>query len=335
MPANAKADRIRIVVPDDFPVVATGSAAEGRLRALGDVTVFTERGADREDELARRITDADIVFSLRAHARFTSGVLAASPRLRMLSIWGTGTDNVDLVACRARNVTVTNTPGVNAHAVAEHAVALMLAITRRIPAMDAEVRAGKWPRGLLEQLEGKTLGLIGLGAIGSRVAALAVPFGMKLLASTWGPDAGRSAAVGSKHVPIDTLLRESDIVSLHLMLSSETNGYLGRERIGLMKQSAYLVNTARAGLVDREALLDALQNGRIAGAALDVFHEEPIASGDPLLSLPNVVLTPHNAGMTQHVIDAGLRRAVENVELFLLGTPRDVVSVATGAGRAS
>jgi D-3-phosphoglycerate dehydrogenase len=314
-----------IVVPDDFPPVLTGSRADEQLRNLGNVVTFTERGADQELELIRRIGDADIVVNIRAHARITERVLSACPRVRLVSVWGTGTDHIDIAACRARGVTVANTPGVNANAVAEHTMALMLAITRRIPPMDAAVRAGQWPRGLLVQLEGKTLGLVGLGAIGRRVAALAAPFGMRLLASTLGPDAGRAEAARATHVPIEQLLGESDIVSLHLRLSAQTAGYINRERLALMKRSAYLVNTARAGLVDREALVDALRDGRLAGAGLDVFHEEPMPANDPMLALDNVVLTPHDAGTTQEVIDVGLRATVENVERFLQGTPVNVV----------
>jgi len=202
-------------------MVLSGSAAEQRLRMLGDVTIHTERGADRETELVRRISDADAVLSLRAHARYSARVLDACPHLRMISIWGTGTDNVDLPACAARGVVVRNTPGLNAHAVAEHTLALILAIARRVPQLDAELRAGQWPRMLLVQLEGKTLGLVGLGAIGRRVAELARPFGMRLLATTWGADAGRSAAAGAQHVPLESLLAESDVVSVHLRLGAE------------------------------------------------------------------------------------------------------------------
>jgi phosphoglycerate dehydrogenase-like enzyme len=310
---------MKIVVPDDFPVVLTGSPAERRLRALGDVTIYNERGAEQETELMRRIGAADIVVSLRAYTRFSESALTTCPSVKMISIWGTGTDNVDLAACRRRGVTVGHTPGVNAHAVAEHTLALMLAVTRRIPSLDRDVRSGQWPRGLLVQLEGKTLGIVGLGAIGRRVAALAAPFGARLLAATWGPDAGRAAAVGARHAPIETLLQESDVVSLHLRLSAETETVINRARLALMKPGAFLVNTARGRLVDREALVDALRHGRLAGAALDVFHEEPIAASDPLLTLPNVILTPHNAGMTQEVIDVGLLQTVENVRRFLQG----------------
>src|SRR6185503_2833596 len=203
---------VRIVVADDFPSVFAGSSAEAPARALGRLTIYSERGADQEVELIRRVSDADVAVNIRAYSRFTERVLAACPRLRLISIWGTGTDHVDLAACRARGVTVTNTPGVNAHAVAEHTLGLMLAITRRIPTMDRETRAAQWPRAQLVQLEGKTVGLIGLGAIGGRVAQLLGPFGVHILATTYGPDGGRAAKVGARHVPVETLLRESDIV---------------------------------------------------------------------------------------------------------------------------
>ena len=167
------------------------------------------------------------------------------------------------------------------------------------------------------QLQGKTLGIIGLGAIGRRVATLATAFGMRVLATTWGPDNGRAALAGAQHATLETLLGESDIVSMHLRLNAETNGFLDRERLALMKPSSFLINTARGALVDRDALIAVLRDGRIAGAGLDVFHDEPIGADDPLLSLPNVVLTPHNAGTTAEVIDLGLAHAVENVARFV------------------
>jgi D-3-phosphoglycerate dehydrogenase len=307
-----------IVVPDDFPPVLTGTPAETELRALDpSVRIFTERGADDEAELIRRIGDAACVVNIRAHAHFSERVIDACSSLRMISVWGSGLDHVDLAACARRGIAVRNTPGVNAHAVAEHTMALMLAVMRRIPQLDARVRAGEWPRGLSAQLEGKTLGIVGLGAVGSRVAELARAFGMTLLVTTAGADRGRAAALGARHVSLDDLLRESDVITLHLRSSAETKGILGRAQFALLKPTAYVVNTARGALIDRGALLDALQHERIAGAALDVFDEEPLPGGDALRSLPNVVLTPHNAGVTQEVIAEGLRRAVDNVRQFL------------------
>jgi phosphoglycerate dehydrogenase-like enzyme len=312
---------MRIVVPDDFPAVFTGSAAEARLRSLGDVRIFTERGADDERELARRIGDAEAVVNIRAHARFTAGVLEASPSLRLISVWGTGTDHIDLDACRARDIAVTNTPGVSAHAVAEHTIALMLAVARRIPALDRGVRDGTWPRGQIDQLEGKTIGVVGLGAIGRRVAALATAFGMRVLAWTATSDQGRASSVGAELTPLNELLAAADFVTLHLRLSPATENLIGANRLALMKPGAYVINTARAALVDRDALVDALTTKRIAGAALDVFHDEPLPATDPLAALPNVVLTPHNAGMTREVIAAGLDLAVSNVADFLATAP--------------
>lgn len=318
-----------IVVPDDFPSVFSGTAAAQRARELGTLTIHSERGADQEVELARRIATADAVLALRAYSHFTPPVLDAAPRLRLISLWGTGTDSVDLDACRRRGITVTNTAGVNAHAVAEHALALMLAVARRIPSLDAGVRAGEWPRGRLIGLEGKTLGVIGLGATGRRMTAIGVTLGMRVLIYTATDDAGRAAAQGGTAVPIDQLLRESDVVSLHLRLTTETDGFLNRERLRMMKRGAILINTARGKLVDRDALLDALKTDRLGGAGLDVFHDEPLSPDDPLLEFSNTVLTPHNAGATQEVIEAGLQRAVENVERYLRGEPSNVVVGAT------
>ncbi len=171
-----------IVVPDDFPSVFERSPAHERAAKLGDLRVFSQRGADAEDELIRRIDRARIAINIRAHARFTEGVFAACPRLELVSIWGTGTDNVDLGAAGRRGVTVCNTPGVNAFAVAEHTIALMLATGRKIPRIDRELRGGTWPREMLTQCLGKTLGVFGTGTIGARVIALGRALGMQVLA---------------------------------------------------------------------------------------------------------------------------------------------------------
>jgi D-3-phosphoglycerate dehydrogenase len=316
---------LKIVVPDDYPQVFAGTPAETALRALGDVSVFTLRGADDPTEAARRIGSADAALVLRAHCHVTQAVLDACPRLRMVSIWGSGTDNVDLAACRVRGITVTNTPGVNAHAVAEHTLALMLAVARKIPVVDQDLRAGGWERGVNIQLEGKTLGLVGLGRIASRVAELAKAFGMKLVAHSLRPDEGRAAALGARPVSIEELLAESDFVSLHLRHNTETEGFLGRERIARMKPTAFVINTARGRVVDEDALVDALGEGRIAGAGLDVFRTEPLPAGHPLTTLANVVITPHNAGNTPEVIEAGLARAVQNVADWMHGKAANVV----------
>ena len=306
-----------IVVPDDFPSVFEGSEAHERAKALGEVRVFRERGAEDEAELARRIDDSTVAVNIRAYARFSDAVLARCPKLRLVAIWGTGTDNVDLDAAARRGVTVCNTPGANAIAVAEHAITLMLAVARRIPGIDREMRSGAWPRDMLVQLHGKTLGVFGTGAIGARVAELGRAFGMDVLA--W------SARQGSAADKRDILTR-ADFVSLHLRLTPETRGFIGAREFGLMKRGAVLVNTGRGGLVDRQALHEALAGGRLGGAGLDVFHDEPLAGGDPLLGIAHTVLSPHNAGQTAEVRRDGLLKVIENVECFLAGRPANTVS---------
>ena len=316
---------VTICVPDDFPSVFEGTIAHERAKALGEVRVHAARGADDEAELIRRIDRARVVINIRAHARFTEGVFAACRNLRMVSIWGTGTDNVDLDAAGRHGVTVTNTPGTNAFAVAEHTLALMLALARRIPRIEREMREGKWPRELLTQLVGKTVGVFGTGTIGARVLTLTRAIGMEPLAWSLRGQPERVAALGARPASKEDILKEADVVTLHLRLIPETRGFLGRRELGSMKRSALLVNTARGALVEREALLDALSQGKIAGAALDVFHDEPLKAGDPLLGRDNVVLSPHNAGQTPEVIRDGLLRAVQNVEGFLAGRASDVV----------
>ena len=318
-------ERVSIVVPDDFPSVFKGTDAHTRAAALGEVTVFSERGADQEDELIRRIGRARVAINIRAHAKFTEPVFRACPALKLISVWGTGVDNIDLHAAGWNGVTVCNTPGLNANAVAEHALALMLAVARRVPALDRAMRGGEWPRELLTQLFGKTLGVFGLGAIGSRVATMGKALGMNVLAWSARGDTGRARAQGARPASKEEILREADVVTLHVRLATETRGFLGRKELSLMKPTAILVNTGRGALVDREALLDALRGQKILGAGLDVFHEEPLKPDDPILTLPNVVLSPHVAGQTPEVIRDGLLRAVENVEHFLKGSPTDVV----------
>lgn len=306
-----------IVVPDDFPSVFEGSAAHERARALGETRVYTERGAEDETELARRVGNAAVAVNIRSYARFTEAVFRACPGLKMISIWGTGTDNIDLAAAARHGVTVCNTPAVNAYAVAEHTIALMLAVARKIPRIDREMRGGAWPREMLVQLHGRTLAVFGAGAIGARVAQLARGFGMEVL--TW-------SARGDTPAAKDDCLRRADFVTLHLRLVPETRGFIGRREFALMKPEAFLINTGRGPLVDRDALLEALASRRIAGAGLDVFHDEPVKPDEPLLLTANTVLSPHNAGQTPEVRRDGLLCAIENVEKFLSGRPINVVS---------
>jgi D-3-phosphoglycerate dehydrogenase len=296
---------LTVHVVDDYPAVLRPSAVWPDLAARAEV-VYYDTLPRSEDALIERIRDAEIVLNIRSSVRFTERIFAACPHLRLISIWGTGTDHVDLASAALRGVTVRNTPGVSAISIAEHTLALLLAVARRIPQVDAATRAGGWPRGQSVQLYGKTCGIVGLGAIGRQFARLATGFGMRVVAWTMHPKDGDPI------VELDELYRTSDVVSVHLRLSPETTGFVGVREFGLMKRSAILVNTARGAIVDEAAMLDALTSGRIAGAGLDVFTVEPLPPGHPLLGLSNVAITPHCAGITPEALEAGLRMAVEN-----------------------
>jgi D-3-phosphoglycerate dehydrogenase len=310
----------KIVIPDDAPPVLALSQAYRTLLDRMPAEYFDSLPGG-ESGLIERIRDADIVINIRSSSRFTANVFAQCGRLRLLSLWGTGTDNVDLKAAAGRGVTVTNTPGVSAISIAEHCLALTLSVARRIPRTDAEIRQGRWPRGEGSQMSGKTLGIVGLGAIGRRFAQLGQAIGMRVIAWTMHPDPSLGFAI----VPLEQLYRESDVVSLHLRLSDQTRDLIGEREFALMKPSAILINTARGPIVHEQALIEALRTGRIAGAGIDVFDVEPLPSGHALTTLSNTVLTAHSAGVTPEALEAGLKMAVDNVFHFLAGNPTQVV----------
>jgi phosphoglycerate dehydrogenase-like enzyme len=307
-----------IIIPDDFPRAISGTKAEEKLNALGEVQIYVEK-AKTQEELIERIKGAEIVINIRAYTHLNVEVLTFCRNLRLICIWGTGTDNVDLEAARKLGITVTNTPGANALSVAEHTIAILLSLARQIPFLDREVRSGNWPRVEMAQLSGKVLGLFGLGAIGRYVAKMAKGLGMDVIAWTLHPSPERAKECGVRFVSKEELLQNSDVVSLHLRLTDETRGFLKKRDFDSMKPTAFFVNTARAGLIESEALYEVLRSRKIAGAALDAYDQEPLPPAHPLTTLPNVVFTPHNAGMTPEAVINGLMMAVENVEAFLAG----------------
>ncbi len=301
---------LKIHIPDDAPPVLRSSAVWPELAARAELA-YHDTLPGTEEALIARLRDAELVLNIRSSSKFTARVFDACPRLRLLSLWGTGTDHVDLAAAARRGVAVTNTPGVSAVAIAEHTLALLLAVARRIPQVDRATRVGEWPRGQSVQLHGKTCGIIGLGAIGREFARLAAGIGMRVAAWTMHPRPGDAI------VPLDEIYRTADAISLHLRLSPDTVGFVGRVQFAAMKAGAILINTARGGIVDEAALIEALSTGRLAGAGLDVFASEPLPAGHALTRLDNVVLTPHCAGITPEAMEAGLRMAVRNIWEFL------------------
>lgn len=313
-----------VVVPDDYPPVLGPSAALRSLEARAQVGYHPSLPPSAE-VLVERIGKAEAVVNIRSSVGFDEEVFARCPRLRALSLWGTGTDHVDLQAAARHGVAVTNTPGVSAVAMAEHALALMLAVARDIPRIDARTRRGAWPRGFVTQLHGRVLGVVGLGAIGMQTARIARGIGMRVIAWTRTPEGKPIADLGVEMVSLAELYRRSDVVSLHVRLTPETAGMVGEREFAAMKQSAILINTARGAIVDEAALLRALRTGSVRGAGLDVFDQEPLPEGHPLGAEPNVVLTPHSGGVTAEALERGLQMAVDNVIATLAGENRNRV----------
>jgi D-3-phosphoglycerate dehydrogenase / 2-oxoglutarate reductase len=309
---------VRIVVPDDSPPVISGTPALERIRAAGETVVYTSPPA-AEDDLIQRLEGAHTAINIRGYSKFTGRVLeAASTTLKHLAIWGTGTDNVDLPAARRLGIAVSNTPNTATDAIAEHCLVLLLAIARRLLQLDASVKQARWERGMLVQCLGKTLGIVGTGAIGTRFAELGRAIGMRVIAWTLHPDPEKAGRAGFAYVPsLDALLKEADAVSLHLRSSPDTRGLLGAGQFALMRRGAIFINTARGDIVDEGALAQALRSGHLAGAGIDVFATEPVTRDNPLLTAPNVLLTPHTSGTTPEALANGLNLCAENVTRFL------------------
>src|SRR5437870_3527509 len=278
---------MKIVIPDDFPPVYQDHPEAARLGEYGELVVHGSR-ATSEEELIERLRGAEIALNVRAYSVFSERVVAALPELRLVSILGTGTDNFDLPACSRHGVVVTNTPGASTVSVAELTLALLLSVARHVALTDRKVREGVWFHQHGFELRGKVLGVIGLGLIGQEVARLGQAFGMRVIAWSFHSDPERAAALGLEMVELEELMRQADVVSVHVRNSPEARGLIGRRELGLMKPSAVLINTARAAIVDQDALLEALHEGRIAGAGLDVFVEEPLPPDNPWVKLDNV-----------------------------------------------
>jgi D-3-phosphoglycerate dehydrogenase / 2-oxoglutarate reductase len=302
-------------------VVADPIADEGLelLRAHADVKVVT--GQPRE-ALERALHDADALL-VRSETRVTAALLECGPRLRVIGRAGAGVDTIDVAAATARGIVVVNAPGGNAVAAAEHSLALMFALARRIAAADAALKQGEWARSKYTgtELTGKTLGLIGLGRVGAEVARRALGLDMRVLVYDPYVPVEHARHLGLEAVELEALLESADFVSLHVPLTEATRGILNAERLRRMRPGAFLVNCARGGLVDNVALLEALDEGRLAGAAIDVFETEPVPDDDPLPRHPRVVATPHLGASTLEAQANVAAQVAQEVLAVLDGRP--------------
>jgi phosphoglycerate dehydrogenase-like enzyme len=314
-----------VVIPADDPLQIAESPHLERLRAVAEVRLHRDWPADDDDQL-RRARDAHVILNSRGQLNWPGRLLRSLSNLRFITACGIGTDSLDVETATELGIIVSNIPGRTAPVVAEHALALMLGAAKRLAFQTAELQAGKWNPVEIILLRGKTLGVVGTGSIGAATARLAAAIGMNVIAWTFNPTAERARELNVRYVELDELLTTSDVVSLHLKLTPQSRHLIGRRELSLMKPGSLLVNTARGNVVDMQALVAVLQEGRLAGAALDVFDIEPLPADHPILGCPHVILTPHNADQTPEGIDILNGGAVDNVLAFLRGTPQNVVT---------
>lgn len=299
---------------DGFRAMLARHAAASRLAA----TVVDE---DDDAGFVREIADADVL--LHVLKPVTAAMIAAAPRLRLIQKLGVGVNTIDLVAAKAAGVAVANMPGTNSQAVAEMTLALMLAVLRRLSYLDPLTRAGDgWSPdpGVVDgagEIAGRTVGFVGYGAVPSRLAPALEALGARVIYATRSERPG----LPGTRVELADLLAQADIVSLHIPLTPETEGLIGPAELAAMRPGAVLVNTARGGLVDEPALIEALRSGRLRGAGLDVFAQEPVDPANPLLGLPNVVLAPHMAWLTPETLERSLEVAFDNCRRLMDGRP--------------
>ena len=318
-------ERRRIVIPGDDPPQLQGSPHLERLERYGETILHTDRPAGMDAQL-ERARDAEILINSRGAVKWFAEALKALPKLRMISTCSIGTDMIDLAAATELGIVVSNQPGRTAGIVAEHLFGLMFAAAKRAAFQTSELRAGRWTRIDNIMLQGKTLGVVGTGNVGAEMARLGAAVGMKVIAWTFSPSPERAARLGVRFVDFDELLSESDVVSLHVGLSDETRDMIGSKELARMKLNSILVNGGRGDLVDTSALVEALNSGHLAGAALDVFDKEPLPADHPILSCEQVVLTPHAADQTPEGMELLNEGAVDNVIAFLEGRPQNVVT---------
>jgi len=316
---------MRIAVLDDYQQVALACADWSRLPNGAEVQSFSDRAPTRE-ALIERLRPFDVIVAMRERTRFPADLLAELARLRLIVTTGPHNAAIDIAEATRRGITVCGTdPGGLRHATAELTWALMLALARRVVREDRAVRQGKWQVSLGTSLRGSVLGILGLGHLGQQVCDYGKAFGMQVIA--WSPNLTdeRAVAAGALRVERDELFRQADFVSVHLKLAPGTRGLVGARELARMKPTAFLVNTSRGPIVDEGALIEALRSGRIAGAGLDTFDEEPLPAGHPLLGLDNTILTPHIGYVIEETYREWYQEAIEDICAFEAGAPIRVI----------
>jgi phosphoglycerate dehydrogenase-like enzyme len=312
----------RLAILDDYQDVTLAMGPWDRLPGL-EKTVFRDTIAERE-ALVARLMPFDAILAMRERTPFPRALIERLPNLKLLITTGERNRGIDAEACAERGIVFSGTPSFGAPTV-DLTWGLILSLARRIPEQVGALHAGKWQTALGQGLEGRTLGVVGLGKLGTRVAKVGQALGMKVIAWSTNLTAEAAAAVGATRVEKQELFAQADVVTLHLILSDRSRGIVGAAELAAMKPGAMLVNTSRGPLVDQPALLEALHAGRIR-AGIDVYDIEPLPADHPLLKAPNTVLTPHLGYVTEENYRAYFQGAVEAIEAFQAGAPIRVIT---------
>ena len=318
MLVSPPSEPLRIAVLDDFQEAALRCADWTSIPGA-QVTAFRDHIEDSA-ALVERLARFQVVCLMRERTPVPAEVLLNLPALRLIVTTGMWNAGLDIEEAVRRGITVCGTSAIQS-GTPELTWLLILALARRLPAEQASMIAGDWQTGLGTDLEGSTLGILGLGRIGARIAQVGNAFGMRVLAWSQNLTAERAAEAGARLAPRDELLRDSDFVTVHMKLSDRTRGLIGERELALMKHSAFLINTSRGPIVSEPALVDALRAGRIAGAGLDVFDVEPLPPGHALRTLPNAIVTPHIGYVTQRAYADFYAQVVENIRAWVAGAP--------------
>lgn len=314
----------RIAILDDYHNIALESADWGSLPKGCDLTVFGEH-LGPEQAVAEALKDFEVVVAMRERTPFPATLIQSLPKLKLLVTTGMRNLAIDMEAARSQGIPVCGT-AMLPHAAFEHTWALILAITKHIPREDRLMREGGWQAAVGTGLKGKTLGVLGLGKLGSKVARVGLAFEMKIIAWSQNLTEERAKECGATLVDKETLFEKSDIVTVHLILSDRTRGIVGKDELARMKPTAYLVNTSRGPIVDEDALIEALQAKMIAGAAIDVYDIEPLPVHHPLRTLENTVLTGHTGYLLRETFQVAYGEAVEDIKAWLEGKPVRVLN---------
>lgn len=320
-----EAKGFRVAILDDHEGLASSVPSFERLKARADVEVMQERlGSD--EALGRALKEFAAVLLMRERTRFGDQQFSLLPALKLIAQTGRAIAHLDLPAATRRGIAVAVTPNDSGISTVELTIGLILAVLRQIPQVDRRMRAEAWPAVAGQILEGKTVGVIGLGRIGAQVARIAKAFNTRVLATGRTLTDEKARAAGAEWASLEALLRESDIVTIHVPLRPETRGLIGEKEIALMKPGAFLINTARGPIVSEAALLRALQEKRLGGAGLDVFDVEPLPLDHPFRRLDNVVLLSHRGYATVEILRERFDLAMDNIINFMDGSPTNLLN---------